>query len=675
MNRIFYLSFAVIIVVLCVNACTLRKQELAPVDPALTVGTPPSSSNLGARGLGDDAIEDSYIEGSYIVMLKDEAIEQRTLAPESASVQGVQGVRGASDTAAFEVQVSGIIQDILHGGSSRGTDETSNEVSNESSSASDSNAINIQPQAMRASAAVDYTPLEIVNGFSLENVDSSVAERFAADERVAYIEPDQVIRLNAVQNNPTWGLDRIDGRNLPLNSQYHYQTTGRGVHAYVIDSGLNTNHSEFRGRIGNGFSLFNTVEDCNGHGTHAAGIIGGTTLGVAKEVTIHPLRVFDCEGNGTVSGVVEALGWIERNYQLPAVVNLSLVSNSSAPLDEAVAKTIAKGITLVAAAGNYSKNACDFSPARLRNTITVGASSSNDSFSNFSNRGGCVDIIAPGTQITSAWIGSANASNVSSGTSQASPFVAGVAALYLEANPNAPAASVQQAILNNASQNVIRNLPAGTPNRLLFSQIARANTPNRSPSANFSATPNAGTAPLTVQFDASSSSDPDNDPLQYHWFFADGTNAQGVRVQHSFSQAGNYNVTLQVSDGQLLGQKTQSILVYQGGTSSSNTGNPCPSCQEYTGNIATTGQFAFQPNGNYYYAPAGTQRAFLQAADNVDLELELYAWNNNGWSRVATSTNSGSSEVIVYNGKANYYVWRVASYRGAGNYRLFLDTP
>lgn len=672
MNRIFRFSLVASIVLLGLNACTLRKQTLAPVDPALTVGMPPTITNLGSRGLVGDTIE-----GSYIVMLKDEAItpSQRVIVPESTNdVPGVPGVRGTTNAANFDVQVSGIIQDILGNGSSRGTDnQTGNEASDGSGA---SNVITIQPQNFQANVEVDYTPLEIVNGFSLANVDSSVAERFASDERVAYIEPDQVIRLNAVQNNPTWGLDRIDARNLPLNSQYNYQTTGRGVHAYVIDSGLNTNHSEFRGRLGNGFSLFNTVEDCNGHGTHAAGIIGGTTFGVAKGVTIHPLRVFDCEGNGTVTGVVEALNWIAANYQRPAVVNLSLVSNPSAPLDEAVTRTVNQGITLVAAAGNYSQNACDFSPARLRNTITVGASSNNDIFSNFSNRGGCVDIIAPGTQITSAWIGTPNASNVSSGTSQASPFAAGVAALYLEANPNASAASVQQAILNNASQNVIRNLPAGTPNRLLFSQIARANTPNRNPNASFIATPNAGNAPLTVQFDASSSSDPDGNPLQYNWFFGDGTSAQGVRVQHTFNQAASYNVTLQVSDGQLMGQKSQSVLVYQSnGNSNSTAGNPCPSCQEYSGSIAATGQFSFQPNGNYYFAPAGTQRAFLQAADNVDFELELYAWNNTGWSRVATSTNNGSSEVITYNGNANYYVWRVVSYRGAGNYRLFLDTP
>ena len=321
----------------------------------------------------------------------------------------------------------------------------------------------------RAKLVQSYT--SVLRGFVAQADDKALA-RLLADPRVAYVEEDGVVSINATQSPATWGLDRIDQRNLPLNNSYTYDTTASGVHAYIIDTGVLLTHTQFTGRMGNGYDAVTSggnANDCNGHGTHVAGTVGGTTHGVAKGVTIHPVRVLGCNGSGTNAGVIAGMDWVANNHVKPAVANMSLGGGASQATDDAVARMTNAGVTVVVAAGNSNDNACNYSPARAPSAITTGSTANTDARSSFSSYGSCLDIYAPGTNITSAWYTGTTATNTISGTSMASPHVAGVAALYLAANPSATPAQVTTAIINNATPNVVTNPGAGSPNRLLYS--------------------------------------------------------------------------------------------------------------------------------------------------------------------------------------------------------------
>ena len=282
---------------------------------------------------------------------------------------------------------------------------------------------------------------------------------------VAYIEEEQVFTASA----PTslWGLDRIDQPNLPLNGDFTASGDGNGVEAYIVDSGIRSSHVEFAGRIGPGFdAVGGGTGDCSGHGTHVAGTVGGSTFGVAPNVTLHPVRVLNCAGAGSTSGILNALNWIGQNATLPAVVNMSLGGGPSFALDQAISNLSATGVTVVVAAGNENQNACNVSPARASAAITVGSTTINDFRSGFSNWGTCVDVSAPGSGIRSAGVSSNTAISTQSGTSMASPHVAGIAALFLQANPDASPAEVADAIIENATVGVLANTN-GSPNLLV----------------------------------------------------------------------------------------------------------------------------------------------------------------------------------------------------------------
>ena len=308
-----------------------------------------------------------------------------------------------------------------------------------------------------------------VNGFSIEMSEAD-AEEMSQDYRVLFVEEDGEMTAIATQSNPPWGLDRIDQRNLPLSGTYTYNWTGSGVRAYIIDTGIRTSHTQFGGRASNVFDAFGgSGQDCNGHGTHVAGTVGGSTYGVAKSALLRGVRVLNCSGSGSTSGVIAGVDWVRQNHIAPAVANMSLGGGASSALDTAVNNLHNAGVAIAVAAGNSNANACNSSPARAVNAITTGSTTSSDARSSFSNFGTCLDIFAPGSSILSAWYTSNTATATLSGTSMASPHVAGVAALYKQANPSASATTIRNAIVNNATTGVVSNPGSGSPNRLLYS--------------------------------------------------------------------------------------------------------------------------------------------------------------------------------------------------------------
>jgi subtilisin family serine protease len=299
------------------------------------------------------------------------------------------------------------------------------------------------------------------------------ARAIAARSDVAYVEQDQMMYPDATQSPATWGIDRIDQRNLPLNNSYSYTNTGSGVHAYIIDTGILGGHAEFTGRVGASQDFVGdgrtALQDCNGHGTHVSGTVGGTTYGVAKQVTLHAARVFSCSGGSANSTIINAVNWVAANAIKPAVANMSLGGGASQALDDAVTAAINSGVTFAVAAGNSNRDACGYSPARAPAAITVGATTSTDARASYSNYGRCLDIFAPGSAITSAWYTSTSATNTISGTSMATPHVAGVAALYLQGNPTASAATVRNALVSNGTTGVVGSAGRRSPNVFLFS--------------------------------------------------------------------------------------------------------------------------------------------------------------------------------------------------------------
>lgn len=322
---------------------------------------------------------------------------------------------------------------------------------------------------------IRFTYTRAIKGFAVRLPAPAVPaflEAMSKNPNVDYVESDTAIqKQQTTQSNATWGLDRADQRDLPLSGSYTYARDGSGVRAYVVDTGILAGHAEFGDRVLSGYTAIadvNGTSDCNGHGTHVAGTIGGATWGVAKNAKLVPVRVLDCNGSGTSSTVIAGLDWVAANAVRPAVANLSLGGGASSSLDKAVANTVAQGITVVVAAGNSNADACNYSPAREASALTIGASTSSDARASYSNYGSCLDLFAPGSAITSAWYTSTTASNTISGTSMATPHVSGLAALTLAGAPGATPAEVGAVIKNAASASKITSAGAGSPNLLLY---------------------------------------------------------------------------------------------------------------------------------------------------------------------------------------------------------------
>ena len=547
----------------------------------------------------------------------------------------------------------------------------------------------------RASVVATYR--NVLRGFVVEADDEALA-RLLADDRVAYVEEDGYMYASATQNNATWGIDRIDQRDLPLGGTYTYDTTAGNVHAYIIDTGIRASHNDFGGRVGSGYTAINDgngTNDCHGHGTHVAGTVGSATWGVAKSVSLYPVRVLGCNGSGSNSGVIAGMDWVAQNHVKPAVANMSLGGGASSTTDQAVDRMVNAGVTVVVAAGNDSSNACNYSPARAASAITVGSTTSSDARSSFSNYGTCLDIFAPGSSITSTWATSDTATNTISGTSMASPHVAGVAALYLANNPSATPGQVTSAIENSSTANKVGNPGSGSPNLLLYSLFGSDPDPDPDPTPgelekgvpvsvsgasgsetrytftvptgagnlSFNTSGGSGDADLYVRFGAA--------PTTGTYDCRPYLNGNNETCSFPNPQAGTWHVMLR---GYTAYANLTLVADYDTGGGGGGDA-PCTGCTHYGGSLAGTGSSQVQPGGTYYQAAAGTHRGWLRGPSGTDFDLELYRWSGFGWSRVAQSVSPTSEESISYNGSSGYYYWRVLSYSGSGSYDFWLDTP
>ncbi len=440
----------------------------------------------------------------------------------------------------------------------------------------------LERQLGSAQGGVLYTYETALRGFAFKG-SQQAADALARNPFVAYVEQDRVAVLHATQNNPpAWGIDRIDQRDLPLDASYTYDNDGSGVNIYILDTGIRRTHNNFGNRAnhvpnGNDGDFVNdghgSAADCHGHGTHVAGTAAGSSYGVAKGATIWSGRVVNCQGSGNVSMAIAGVDWITANGQQPASVNMSLGYGNVQSLRTAVQNSVAAGYNYAVSAGNGNfagipQDACGGSPAGAPSANTVGATASNDKEASFSNLGTCVDILAPGVSIVSAWYTSNTAAVSLSGTSMSSPHVAGAIALYLNANPSSTPAQVSSALTSNASQGTInlhrRSRKNGTPNLLLYTAfIGGGGQQNQTPTASFT----FSCSELTCDFNGSGSSDSDGSIVSYSWDFGDGENGFVAEPSHIYGSASTYSVTLTVTDNDdATDDETQSVTVTSGGS-------------------------------------------------------------------------------------------------------------
>ncbi len=474
---------------------------------------------------------------------------------------------------------------------------------------------------------IGFTYQYAIKGFSVQ-LNATAAAAISRNPNVAVVEADQVMTTVATQSNATWGLDRSDQRALPLSTTYTYELTGAGVRTYIIDTGIRFSHSEFGGRATSGYDAVDggSADDCNGHGTHVAGTVGGNLYGVAKNVALVAVRVLDCQGSGTTSGVIAGVDWVTANRVLPASANMSLGGGASSTLDAAVKNSIASGVTYAVAAGNgdflgRQQDACNGSPSRVPEAITIGATDNTDKKASWSNYGNCVDFFAPGVGITSAWYQNDTQTNTISGTSMAAPHVAGAAALYLEANPGASPLTVRNALYDNTTKGIVTS-SSTTNNHLLYTLGFGGGTPNNPPTASFT----FSCTDLSCAF-TDGSTDSDGSIVSRSWTFGDGGTSTATNPSYSYAASGTYTVQLTVTDN--------------GGATNSTS-------KSVTVTSSSTGGISLSATG---YKVKGSQRADLTwsgaASTNVDVFRES--------SKIATTANDGAyTDNIGAKGSGSY---------------------